>query len=52
LAKEYNQFYQSIPIFNEEDPAKLKLRIALSQSVADTIKKGMSLLGIRVPEKM
>lgn len=52
LAKEYNQFYQSIPIFNESDPAKLKLRIALSQSVADTIKKGMSLLGIRVPEKM
>ena len=52
LAKEYNQFYQSIPIFNESDPSKLKLRIALSQSVADTIKKGMGLLGIQVPEKM
>ncbi len=52
LAKEYNQFYQSIPIFNETDPAKLKLRIALSHSVADTIKKGMALLGIEVPERM
>ncbi|HEX5172480.1 MAG TPA: arginine--tRNA ligase [Cyclobacteriaceae bacterium] len=52
LAKEYNQFYQSIPIFNESDSAKLKLRIALSKSVADTIKKGMGLLGIQVPERM
>lgn len=52
LAKEYNQFYQSIPIFNESDPAKLKLRIALSKSVADTIKRGMGLLGIEVPERM
>ena len=52
LAKEYNQFYQSIPIFNESDPAKLKFRIAFSQVVADTIKKAMSLLGIQVPERM
>ncbi len=52
LAKEYNQFYQSIPIFNENDPAKLKLRIALSKVVADTIKRGMGLLGIEVPERM
>jgi arginyl-tRNA synthetase len=52
LAKEYNQFYQSIPIFNETDQHKLKLRIALSKSVADTIKKAMQLLGIEVPEKM
>jgi arginyl-tRNA synthetase len=52
LAKEYNQFYQSIPIFNETDVAKLKLRIALSMAVADAIKKGMRMLGIHVPEKM
>jgi arginyl-tRNA synthetase len=52
LAKEYNQFYQTIPIFNETDPAKLRLRIALSASVADVIKKAMRLLGIQVPEKM
>lgn len=52
LAREYNQFYQSIPIFNETDPAKLKLRIALSKGVADTIRKGMGLLGITVPERM
>lgn len=52
LAKEYNQFYQSIPIFNEADPSKLKFRVAFSKVVADLLKKSMSLLGILVPEKM
>jgi arginyl-tRNA synthetase len=52
LAKGYNQFYQSIPIFNETDNSKLKFRIALSTSVAKTIKKSMHLLGINVPERM
>lgn len=52
LAKEYNQFYQSIPIFNESDPAKLKFRIALSHVVASVLKKSMALLGIQMPERM
>ncbi len=52
LAKEYNQFYQAIPIFNERDPAKLKFRIAFSQVAASTLQKAMRLLGIQVPEKM
>jgi arginyl-tRNA synthetase len=52
LAKEYNQFYQAIPIFNESDEAKLKFRIAFSEVTARTIQKAMRLLGINVPEKM
>ncbi len=52
LAKEYNQFYQAIPIFNESDPTKLKFRIAFSKVVADVIKRSMHLLGIHVPERM
>jgi arginyl-tRNA synthetase len=52
LAKEYNQFYQAIPIFNESDQAKLKFRIAFSEVTASTIEKAMRLLGIAVPEKM
>lgn len=52
LAKQYNQFYQNIPIFNETDPAKLKFRIALSGSIAAAIRKSMNLLGISVPERM
>ncbi|MBS1488337.1 MAG: arginine--tRNA ligase [Bacteroidetes bacterium] len=52
LAKGYNHFYQTIPIFNEDDQIKLKFRIAFSQVVADVLKKSMKLLGIAVPEKM
>jgi len=52
LAKEYNKFYQSIRIFDEVDPAKLRFRIAFSKAVADAIKTAMALLGISVPEKM
>ncbi len=52
LAKEYNQFYQSISIFGETDSMKLKFRVALSEVVADVIKKSMLLLGIQVPDKM
>jgi arginyl-tRNA synthetase len=52
LAKAYNQFYQQIPIFQESDSEKLKFRIALSAVVADTLRKGMSLLGIAVPDRM
>jgi arginyl-tRNA synthetase len=52
LAKGYNQFYQSIPIFQETDAVKLKFRVALSASVSRAIRKGMHLLGIEVPERM
>jgi arginyl-tRNA synthetase len=52
LAKAYNQFYQSISIFNESDSTKLAFRIAFSVAVARAIKKAMRLLGIDVPERM
>jgi len=52
LAKDYNQFYQTIPVLNETDHAKLEFRLAFSQVVADVIKSGMAVLGIRVPERM
>ncbi|MDR2423655.1 MAG: arginine--tRNA ligase [Prevotellaceae bacterium] len=52
LAKEYNQFYHDYPILKEENAAIKNLRLALSYQVALTIKNGMALLGIDVPEKM
>lgn len=52
LAKEYNKFYQSVPILPETDADKLKFRIALSRSIADAIKRAMHMLGIDVPERM
>lgn len=52
LAKEYNQFYQSIPIFAETDQRKLVFRVVLSEKVGEVIRKSMHLLGIDVPERM
>jgi arginyl-tRNA synthetase len=52
LAKEYNRFYADVPIFLENDPTVLAFRVALSEQTAKTIKKGMSLLGITVPDRM
>jgi arginyl-tRNA synthetase len=52
LAKEYNQFYQEIPVLREPDGARLRFRLALSEFTGRVIKSGMGLLGIQVPEKM
>lgn len=52
LAREYNQFYQEIPVLREPDGGKLRFRLALSEFTGDVIKRGMGLLGIQVPEKM
>jgi len=52
LVKEYNSFYQSVPILPEEDLTLKAFRVQLSQKVAETIKSAFSLLGIEVPERM
>ncbi len=52
LVKEYNQFYHDFSILKEEDSEMRAFRLMLSQNVARTVKKGMWLLGIDVPERM
>jgi arginyl-tRNA synthetase len=52
VAKEYNRFYAEVSIFQEEDERVKSFRIAFCRAVAKTIKDGMLLLGIEVPEKM
>ncbi|MHA7128438.1 arginine--tRNA ligase [Algoriphagus namhaensis] len=52
LAKDYNRFYADVAIFQEENEALVAFRVALSALTAETIKKGMSLLGISVPNRM
>ncbi|MBD8487471.1 arginine--tRNA ligase [Echinicola sp. CAU 1574] len=52
LAKEYNRFYAELPIFSEENEKVRSFRVALSAQVAKTLKSGMKLLGIKVPERM
>ena len=52
LAKEYNQFYHDCSILKEQDNAVRCFRQLLSETVADVIKRGMSLLGIEMPNRM
>jgi arginyl-tRNA synthetase len=52
LVREYNSFYQAVPILGEEDSSKKIFRVQLSKKVADTIASSFKLLGIAVPERM
>ena len=52
LVKEYNQFYHDCSILKESDEAVRSLRLALSDATARTVRTGMALLGIKVPERM
>ena len=52
LVKEYNNYYQSIPILNAESDQLIHFRLALSLKVSEVIKNSMSLLGIKVPDRM
>ncbi len=52
LAKEFNHFYQDTPVMREQDAALRLLRLKMCCFVAITIRNGMELLGIQVPERM
>ena len=52
LVKEYNSFYQSVPILGSENEKEKIFRVQLSKKVGDIIKAAFSLLGIVVPERM
>ena len=52
LTKDFNQFYHDYSILNAESSEAKTLRLALAKNVAKTIKNGMQLLGIEVPERM
>ena len=52
LVREYNSFYQAVPILGEAELNNKIFRVQLSKRVADTIADAFSLLGINVPERM
>ncbi len=52
LVKEYNSFYQTVPVLGSEVINEKIFRIQLSKKVGDTIKSAFGLLGIDVPERM
>ncbi|MDD3005345.1 arginine--tRNA ligase [Flavobacterium sp.] len=52
LVKEYNSFYQSVPILGSEDENAKMFRVQLSKKVGETIASAFQLLGISVPNRM
>ena len=52
LAKEFNQYYHDTPILKEENPAVLRYRLLLIDTLAKTLRSAMGLLGIELPERM
>jgi arginyl-tRNA synthetase len=52
LVREYNSFYQTVPILGSEVETDKIFRVQLSKKVADTIAASFKLLGINVPERM
>ena len=52
LAKQFNGYYHDHSILKEENTITRSLRLMLASTVASVIRSAMSLLGIRVPERM
>jgi arginyl-tRNA synthetase len=52
LVKEFNSFYQNVPILGTMDEKEKYFRVSLSRAVGAVIKSAFALLGIQVPERM
>ena len=52
LTKDFNQFYHDYSILNADTEEEKVVRLVIAKNVAKTIKNGMSLLVIDVPERM
>lgn len=52
LTKLFNQFYHDYSILSADTETEKLTRLVIAKNVAKTIKNGMDLLGIEVPERM
>jgi arginyl-tRNA synthetase len=52
LVKQYNSFYQTVPILGCDNENEKIFRVQLSKKVGEIIKDAFLLLGINVPERM
>ena len=52
LTKAFNQFYHDYSILGADTEDEKIVRLVLAQNVGKTLKNGMALLGIEVPERM
>jgi arginyl-tRNA synthetase len=51
LANSFHAFYEACPVLKSEEPARGS-RLALCELTGRTLRQGLELLGIKVPEKM
>ncbi|GMR19133.1 MAG: arginine--tRNA ligase [Patescibacteria group bacterium] len=52
LARRFNAFYAELPIIKAENEQTKRLRLAITAATGQTIKNGLTLLGISAPEKL
>ena len=52
LTKAFDQFYHDCSILNADTEEEKQFRLVLARNVGKTLKNGMALLGIEVPERM
>ena len=52
LTKEFNQFYHDYSILGADTQDEKIVRLVIAANVGKTLKNGMALLGIEVPERM
>ncbi len=52
LTKAFNQFYHDYSILSADTADEKTVRLVLAKNVAKTLRNGMALLGIEVPERM
>ncbi|MCG2431500.1 arginine--tRNA ligase [Aequorivita xiaoshiensis] len=52
LVKEFNSFYQNVPILATDNEVEKAFRVKISAAVGEVIKSAFALLGIQVPERM
>ncbi|MFL6536796.1 MAG: arginine--tRNA ligase [Chthoniobacterales bacterium] len=51
LANDFHSFYEACPVLKAEEPVRVS-RLALAEATARVLRKGLDLLGIKVPERM
>jgi arginyl-tRNA synthetase len=51
LANSFHAFYEACPVLKSEEPARSS-RLALCDLTSRVLRRGLDLLGIKVPEKM
>ena len=52
LVKNYNSFYQTVPILGTRNAVEKTFRVQLSEAVGFAIQSACALLGIEVPKRM